>query len=296
LVIKRPQIEPNTLAFHTYNVRKHLAPVLGRTPLAKLRPSHVAALYTALAGKGVSPATQRHAGVTLSAALNDAVKMGLLPSNPARSIKKPKVQRKEIHPLDADQVRLFLAATESDRLHALYVLAVDSGMRQGELFGLLWDAVDFTTGTITVLRSLEERRGIHRLKDVKTPSSRRAIRVSPTTMAALNQHRRKQLAKGLYREDGAVFTDVTGGWLRKNNFRRDSFQKALKRAGLPRIRFHDLRHTCATLMILNGINVKAVSATLGHANIGVTLNTYSHFVPEMAEQRAMVMEKIVTNK
>jgi integrase len=293
LTIKKPQVEPNTYAFHEYNVRLHLMPVLRRTPLSKLRPPHVAALYTALADKGVSPATQKHAGVTLSAALNDAVKMGLLASNPAKAVKKPKVSQPEIYPLDAEQVRVFLAATENDRLHAMYVLALDTGMRQGELFGLLWDAVDFATGTISVLRSLEERQGTTRLKDVKTASSRRRIRVSPATIATLNQLRRKQLAKGLYREDGPVFCDTRGGWLHKSNVHRDSFMKALKRAGLPRIRFHDLRHTAATLMLLGGINVKAVSVTLGHADIGMTLNVYSHFVPEMAEQRIEVMQKIL---
>jgi integrase len=293
LTMKRPQVEPNTFTFHDNNVRCHLLPVLHRTPLSKLRPSHVASLYTALSSKGVSPATQNHAGVTLSAALNDAVKMGILPSNPAKVVKKPKVSRPEIHPLDAEQVRVFLAATESDRLHALYVLAVDTGMRQGELFGLLWSEVDWSASTVGVVRSLEQKDGRHRLKDVKTKSSRRRIRVSPATIAALNQHRRKLLAKGVYRDEGPVFCDTAGNWLHRCNVYRDSFRKSLKRAGLPRVRFHDLRHTGATLMLLGGINVKAVSATLGHSNITTTLNVYAHFLPEMAEQRAEVMQKII---
>jgi integrase len=293
LTIKRPQIEPNTAAFHEGNLRLYLLPVLERVPLTKLRSSHVANLYTQLTNKGVSSATQHHAGVTLSAALNDAVRMGLLASNPAKSIRKPKASRREMRTLDADQVRQFLATAEEDHLHALYVLAIDSGMRQGELFGLLWDSVGFTTGTISISRSLEERHGIHRLKDVKTASSRRRIRVSPAALAALNQHRRKQLAKGVYRDDSPVFCDGAGGWLRKSNFYRDSFLRTLKRAGLPHIRFHDLRHTAATLMLLNGVNVKAVAATLGHAGIRTTLDTYSHFVPAMEEQRIETMQKIL---
>jgi integrase len=294
LTLKKPQVEPNSHVYYDQNVRLHLTPTLGRTPLAKLRPSHVAAMYAALTDKGISPATQKHVGITLSAALNDAVKMGLLASNPARAVKKPKVQRHEIHPLDAEQARAFLAATATDRLHALYLLALDTGMRQGELFGLIWDAVDFTTGTVSVLRSLEEKAGQHRLKDVKTATSRRRIRVSPATLAALNQHRQRQLVKGQYREDGPVFLDTEGHWLRKSNVRRRSFASALRRAKLPSTtRFHDLRHTAATLMLLNGINVKAVSVTLGHADIGTTLNIYSHFMPEMAEQRAEVMQRVL---
>jgi integrase len=294
LTIKKPQVEPNSYVYYEQNVRLHLKPVLERTPLAKLRSTHVAALYGALTVKGVSSATQKHVGVTLSAALNDAVKMGLLPSNPARAIKKPKAQRHEIHPLDAEQARAFLKAAATDRLHALYVLALDTGMRQGELFGLLWDAVDFTTGTVSVIRSLEEKAGQHRLKDVKTPTSRRRIRVSSATIAALNQHRQRQLAKGQYREDGPVFLDTEGHWLRKSNLRRRSFASALRRAKLPlTTRFHDLRHSAATIMLLNGINVKAVSVTLGHADIGTTLDIYSHFMPEMAEQRAEVMQRVL---
>jgi integrase len=178
LTIKKPQVEPNTFVYYEQNVRIHLTPILGRTPLAKLRPSHVAALYATLTDKGIGPATQKHVGIALSSALNDAVKMGFLPINPARAVKKPKAQRHEIHPLDAEQARAFLRATATDRLHALYVLALDTGMRQGELFGLLWDTVNFSTGTVSVLRSLEEKAGQHRLKDVKTPTSRRSIRVS----------------------------------------------------------------------------------------------------------------------
>lgn len=294
LAMKKPQVEPNTYSFHESNVRLYVMPIIGRTQLGKLRPSHVAAMYSALTNKGISPATQKHAGVTLSAALNDAVKMGLLGSNPGKAVRKPKVNRKEIRPLDAVQVRAFLAATEQDRLHALYVLAVDTGARQGELFGLQWDTIDFATGTVSVLRSLEEKDGQHRLKDVKTATSRRRIRVSPATLAALNRHRQRQLAEGHYQEDGPVFCDTRGGWLRKSNVYRMSFLKAVRRAGLSPIRFHDLRHTAATLMLLGGINIKAVSVTLGHADVGTTLNVYSHFLPEMAEQRAEVMQRILT--
>src|SRR5262249_34825837 len=137
--------------------------------------------YSALEKQGISAATRKHAGITLSAALNNAVKMGYIPTNPAKAIKKPKGDKPSIHPLDPEQVKAFLAAAATDRLHALYILAIDSGMRQGELFGLLWNAVDFETGTASVLRSLEEKNGKHRLKDVKTDTSRRRTSVSGDT-------------------------------------------------------------------------------------------------------------------
>ena len=116
-------------------------------------------------------------------------------------------------------------------------------MRQGELFGLLWDAVDFDTGVVMVLRSLEEKAGQHRLKDVKTASSRRRIRVSSAALAALNAHRQKQLAKGRYQEDGPVFLDTEGHWLRKSNVRRRWLAKALRKASC---RWQPGSTTCGT--------------------------------------------------
>ncbi|MHB1422127.1 MAG: tyrosine-type recombinase/integrase [Gemmataceae bacterium] len=294
LIIKKPQVEPNTYAAHEQHVRLYLVPQLGRTPLAKLRPPHVASLYTALADKGISPTTQKHAAVTLSAALNLAVKMGFLANNPARSIAKPKADPAEIHPLDGQQVRDFLDATASDRLHALYVLALDSGMRQGEIFALHWPEVDFDTGVITVKQSLEERNGNHRLKKPKTKWSRRSFRVSPVTLDALNTHRQRQLAEGFYRADGPVFCNARGGLIHKPNFYTHSFFPAKKRAGLPGLRFHDLRHTSATLMLLSGINVKAVATMLGHKDAYMTLNVYSHVLPQMNDERAAVMQRILT--
>jgi integrase len=294
LVIKSPQIERNTHAFHESNIRIHIVPHIGRTPLAKLQPQHVAQMYSVLAKMGVSPATQRHAGVTLSTALNDAVRMRLIPSNPAKMVKKPKSRRREIHPLDPAQLHAFLDAATNDRHLALYTFAVDSGMRQGEIFGLLWQEIDWDAGAVAVVRSLEERDGRHRLKDVKNPSSRRRIRLSPATMALLNQHR-QQLVRGHYREDGAVFTNTRGGWLRKPNFYR-AFARALKRADLEGVRFHDVRHTTATLLLLGGVNIKAVSARLGHSTIKTTLDVYAHVMPDMEEQAATLMDGFLKNR
>jgi integrase len=243
----------------------------------------------------MSPAMRAKVGTTLAMALTDAVEMDLIGRNPAKSKKlgKPKVKTPEIHPLDTDQARAFLTATVADRLHALYVLALDTGMRQGELFALHWPEIDFDNNVVTIKQSLEERDGHHRLKEPKTSSSRRRIEVTPATIAALNAHRQQMLKKGLYRPDGPVFVDTEGNWLRKSNVRRRSFNKALKTAGLPPIRFHDLRHTAATLMLLSGINVKAVAAALGHSKASTTLNIYAHRLPMMDKERVNAMQRIL---
>jgi integrase len=293
LTIKRPQVEPRTYSPWEQHVRLHLTPTIGKTPLAKLRPSHIAAMYSALADKGVSPAMRRKCGNTLTMALTDAVKMGLLANNAATAIRKPKSHKPNIHPLNTEQARAFLAATEQDRLHALYVLAIDSGMRQGELFALCWPEVDFNAGTVTVIRSLEDDAGALRVKDVKSKSSRRRIRLSAVTMTALADQRRQLLADGLYQPDGLVFPDSEGHHLRRPNVIRRSFLPALEQAGLPMIRFHDLRHTNATLLLLSGINIKAVSTRLGHSTVTITLDTYSHVLPQMDEQAASAVQTIL---
>ncbi|HEY7308245.1 MAG TPA: tyrosine-type recombinase/integrase [Gemmataceae bacterium] len=293
LTMKKPQVEVRSWDNWESHVRLHLAPIIGRTPLAKLRPSHVAAMYSTLEEQGVSSAMRKKVGVTLSMAMADAVRMQYLASNPATAIKKPKTKEPDIRPLDAEQARAFLTATATDRLHALYVLALDTGMRQGELFGLHWPEIDFASGVVTIKQSLEERDGHHRLKEPKTASSRRRIEVTPATIAALNAHRQQMLKAGLYRPDGPVFVDTEGNWLRKSNVRRRSFAKALKKAGLPPVRFHDLRHTAATLMLLSGINVKAVAATLGHSKASTTLNIYAHKLPMMDKERVNAMQRIL---
>ena len=294
LRLKKPHVELRSYDNWEQHVRLHLKPTIGRLSLAKLRPLHVSGMYSTLAEKGVNPPMRKKVAITLSMALEDAVRLQYIATNPAKVVKKPKAKEPDIHPLDKEQSRAFLKATSTDRLHAMYVLALDTGMRQGELFGLHWPEVDFENSVATIKHSLEERDGHHRLKEPKTASSRRRIEVTPATLAALNEHRRQLCKAGLYRPDGPVFVDTEGHWLRKSNVRRRSFAKALKKAGLLSIRFHDLRHTAATLMLLSGINVKAVAATLGHSKASTTLNIYAHKLPMMDKERVNAMQRILS--
>ena len=187
---------------------------------------------------------------------------------------------------DRAQAQAFLRHAATDRLYALYVLALDSGARVGELFALLWSDLDFAASALSVQRSLEELANELRVKDCKTPQSRRRIVLSAYTMTALQEHRKAMLAAGLYRTDGPVFCDTEGGWLRKSNVRRRSFEPILKAAVLPPFRLYDLRHSCATLLLLAGVNPKVVSERLGHGSIGQTLDTYSHVLPSMQQGAA----------
>jgi integrase len=188
---------------------------------------------------------------------------------------------------DEAQARRLMAAASGHRLYALFVLALDTGMRQGELFALSWDDVDPSGGTLAVQRSLEEINGRQRLKEPKTGRGRR-IELSAFAAGVLQQHRERMAAEG--HAGAPVFCSAEGGYLRKPNFLRRVYRPVLERAGLPLLRFHDLRHTAATLMLLNDVNVKVVSERLGHASIQLTLDTYSHVLPSMQRTAAAKMD------
>jgi integrase len=250
----------------------------------------------------VSRSEQQKAGKALRNALKHAAGSDLIAKNPGALVPLPKTTgtRREIAPLTAREARLLLRAARGDRFAALFTLALDSGMRQGELFGLAWDDVDFDRGEIVVRRSLKERKGWLELKETKTKHGRRRIRVTGMTLDALHEHRKMMTAEG--HGSAPVFCDTEGGFLRKSNFARRSWARVLKRcrlnvlrkrAGKPTVRFHDLRHTCATLLLLDDVSAKVVSERLGHASIEITLNVYSHVLPTLQERAVEKLEGIM---
>jgi integrase len=215
----------------------------------------------------------------------------MLPRNPADAVTPPRVSRPEIHPLTPEQVERLLVAALGDRLHALYVLAVGTGLRQGELLGLQWDDVDLAGAVLHVRHQLHEVSGRLWLGDLKTARAKRRIDVPALAVEALREHRQRMLAEG--HPHGWVFCDTEGGPLRKSNLVRRSFHPLLRRAGLPHIRFHDLRHTHATLLLLQNVHPKIVQERLGHAQISLTLETYSHVVPGMGREAALKLDGVL---
>jgi len=288
-----PTVEPNTFRPYGTHVRLHLDPILGSIKLAKLKRADITNLYPALDRKGVSAAMQRKIGTTLTIALNKAVDLDLIPSNPAVKVRKPKAKKEEMKVLDPGQVSLLLTAAEPDRLYAFYPVALDSGARPGELFALLWSDVDFERGFISITKSLEDIGGNLRVKAAKTEKSRRRIDLSRHTLEVLAEHRKRMLAEGHYAPDRPVFCSTTGGYLRKAGFYRGSFKPLLKRGGLPVIRPYDLRHTCATLLLLANESPKVVAERLGHSSVKLTLDIYSHVLPTMQKRAADIMGRIL---
>jgi integrase len=282
----RPARTPNTYASYEGAVRNHIARHLGGVRLASLSPVAVQGLYSAMERGGASPRTRELAHAVLHRALAQAVKWGLAARNACDAVERPKVPRKEMKVYTPEQTRRLLEAARGHRLGALFVLAAATGARQGELFGLRWPDVDLEGGTVHVQRTLEERGGRLRLKEPKSAKSRRRVELPRFAAEALAGHRARMAAEGFATDEHPVFPDTRGGWLRKSNFIRKVYKPLLRRAGLPELKFHALRHGLATLMLTAGTHPKVVQEWLGHAQASMTLDVYSHVLPSLHREAA----------
>jgi integrase len=289
---RKPDVAPKTYEHDKWRVDKHLIPRLGTVQLRDLGPSHVNDLLTGMAKDGKSNSERHKAGKVLRAALSDAVRERLVPSNVVKEVKLPKAKPAEKTALDAKQAAALLAAASGHRLATLFDFALDAGPRPGELYALHWTELDLDAGTVTIRRTLEEIRGNLRLKEPKTANSRRTIRLARRTVEALRIHRERMREEGRDVGTGVVFPSAEGGFLRQSNFLRSVFRPILKAAGLPLIRVYDLRHTSATLLLLRGVNLKAVSRRLGHDDVETTLRHYAHVLPDMHQQAADAVDEL----
>jgi len=277
-------------------VRLHIRPALGRTKLKNLTTAHVRWFYRERLDSGLAPATVHKLHAILHKALKTAVADSLIPRNAAAGLRLPRITREEINPLNPEETCRLLEAASGDRLEALYVLAIATGLRQGELLALNWEDVDLERGVLRVRRTLTRTGGKVSLGEPKTKKSRRSVYLTSAAVRALHAHLSRQLEEmkrmgSLYRPGGLVFANEIGGIINPSNLRNRSFARLLKRAGLPPdTRFHDLRHTCATLLLSRNVNPKIVSEMLGHSSIAITLDTYSHVLPTMQESAIRALE------
>jgi integrase len=273
----REKTGPTTYRRYKQVVENQITPYIGGLSLVKLSALDVEDFYGDLKRKDVPPASRRQAALVLTNACRHAVRLKLIPSAPTAGVTKPKLAEREMRVLTEDEVKVFLAAARRSRHYALFALAVATGLRRGELLALHWPDVDFDAGTVTVRRTLVMVGEEFILKEPKTKASRRTISVPAFALDALHEHRKKMVARGF--ADKAVFCNCRGGFVRGYNLLRNSFQPILARAGLPKLRFHDLRHTHATALLSRGHPVKAVSQRLGHSDVAVTLRVYAHVLP-----------------
>ncbi len=293
----RDTVRDTTFERYEQIVRVHIKPAVGRVKLENLTPTHVRGLYKEKL-QSRSPRTVQYIHVTLHKALKQAMNDGLIPRNATEVVKPPQVRREEIHPLTPEQVNAFLEAARGDRLEALYVLAIHTGLRQGELLGLKWEDVDLEARTLQVRRTLTTAKGGPVFSTPKTKGSCRSVKLTQSAVEALRRHLKRQLGRdragSLWQENGLIFASETGTPLHGRHVTAQHFKPLLKRAGLPQIRFHDLRHTCATLLLTKNVNPKIVSEMLGHATVAITLDTYSHVMPNMQSEAAKAMEEALS--
>jgi integrase len=288
-------VKPITYESYQRQVRVHISPALGHVKLGKLTPTHVQGLYSQKLDAGMAPSSVRYIHAVLHRALGQANKWRLVPDNVAAATTPPKPQPKEMNPLDNEEVKRLLEAAHGERLEALFVVAVTAGLRIGELLGLRWEDIDLERGTMRVARTLSRAKSGPRFTTPKNGKGR-AIALTRQAVEALWSHRKRQneerLKVGtLWEDQGLVFPSTMGKPLSRDSVDRRSFKPLLERAGLPKITLHDLRHTCATLLLSKGVHPKYVQELLGHSSIAMTLDRYSHWIPSMGTQTARAMEE-----
>lgn len=297
--IVKPSVRTWTYRGYEVHVRRHIKPELGRVHLERLEPSHIQAFLNQKVASGLSPKTVRYLRGTLRTALNQAMRWGLVSRNAAALVDGPRVQPYEIAPFTPAEARRFLTAVKGHRLEALYTVALALGLRQGEALGLRWQDIDLQMGYLRVSKQLQRVDGKFELVEPKTARSRRTIVMPPTVTRALIDHQKRQFQErpqdGVWNPLGLVFTRPDGVPLDGTVVTHD-FHRVLDRAGLIQRRFHDLRHSCASLLLAQGVPARVVMEVLGHSQIAITMNTYAHVIPELRRDAAERMDAVLSDR
>lgn len=312
----RNSVRANTYKSYADQLERYLIPRLGHLELTKLKPQHIRRCLNDLRHSGgvergphatekrpraLSPRTVQYCRRILSEALSQAVDDELIRQNPVTPVKGPTVEVHEIDPYTPAQARALLTAVRGDRLEALFTVAVALGLRQGEILGLRWKDLDLEKSRLSVRHQLQRIDGEPKFVPPKSKKSRRTIIMPAVVLTALIQHRERQceyraLAGTRWQEWDLVFPTMIGTPMESSNLNH-YFQKVAAAAGLPRRRFHDLRHTAATLLLIQGVHPRLAMGILGHSQITLTMNTYSHYLPEeMGHEAASQMDEILSER
>jgi integrase len=280
---KARDIRPSTLLSYRSTVRLYIAPHIGKIRLERLRPLDLERMVSGLLESGQSERVGAYALRVAKMALRRAVHWQLVARNVAEAVRPPRVPKKEMGVWTGTEVKTFLETTATHRLHALFVLALMTGMRRGELLGLRWEDLNLETARLSVRHGLVETEGKLVLAEPKTAYSRRTVPLAPGVIKVLEAHRTMQALERAnnsdWKDQRFVFASEVGTATHPRNLERVFFAQ-IKHSGLKRIRFHDLRHTAASLMIAKGVSPKLVSRVLGHASVAFTLQVYVHVFEE----------------
>ena len=295
---KKPNLRPNTQMSYERRIYQHIIPNLGPTPLNKLTTGDIQQFYTGLKqngrllrqeqyGEGLSDQTVRGIHTTFHAALDKAVSEKIIPKNLSDFCRLPSAKAREMQVLSPEEIQRLLIQAKEDGCFELLLLELSTGLRRGELLGLKWTDVDFDRGALKIQRAISRQNG----KVVEAPlNTKNAYRTLPLSADAINVLKAQKCKVG---SSKWVFPSPTGGPMSPDSVLH-MLHRVLKRAGLPRIRFHDLRHTFATMALQNGVDVKTVSSMLGHYSAGFTLDTYAHVTTDAQLKAAQTMGNILS--
>ncbi len=291
----RPKLTRRTLNDYEGVLTRYVFPAVGKKKLTKLTPIEVQGLYSTMLapkernGLGLTPRTVINTHRVLSGALKQAVKWRMLTQNVCQYVDLPKQQKKEMLALSQDEAGRLLEAARGSRFHVLFAVMLGTGLRPGEALALMWKDFNPARATLTVQRALETVGGKHNFKTPKTPKSRRTIKLPANLVALLLEHQAAQP----FRSD-LIFPSLNDTPLNERNVVNRHFKPALEAAGLSKtVRFYDLRHTHATLLLKAGVHPKIVSERLGHSSITLTLDTYSHVLPGMQDEAANKLDAML---
>jgi integrase len=293
----RANVRPRSYEIHEAVVRLHLVPELGKLRLEKLTPQHVQTLLDRKLKSRLSAQSVVCIRQVLRTALSEAVKFNLVARNVAALVSPPQIPHREIKPLDATEARAILDAARGTRFEAAYAIALNLGLRRGEILGLRWADIDFDRNTLRVAQALRRVDGKLQATETKTGRSRRTLSLPAGVVAALRTRRAHQsqerlLAGTQWQDSELIFTTGRGTPLDPHYLLWD-FQRVLKRAGVPHVRFHDLRHSAASLLLAQGVPLRTIMEILGHASITITAGLYAHISAPMMRDAADKMDALL---
>ena len=295
--VAKLKVRPSSHQTYRGYIDHHIVPNIGNIPLEKLSTMDLQKLYRKLMNKGrverieakdqpkgLSAKTVRSINQVISSAMDFAVAQKIIPENPCKAVALPKVEHKEMQTIPAEQLQAFLQESKATGVYEMYYIELATGLRRGELLGLKWTDIDWKNGIIKVRRSIARVNGEIVESPLKTKNSYRAVTISPQAIEVLKQQKAKT-------NDAYVFPSPNGGPISPDSV-NNMLKRVLARAGIPKVRFHDLRHTFATIALQNSVDIKTVSGMLGHFSAGFTLDTYAHVTTSAQKEAAATMGNI----
>ena len=297
----KPKIRPTTQACYEGKIYQHIIPELGKIQLNQLTQKDLQQFYARLKkggrlihtehfGEGLSDTMVRGCHATCRSALDKAVQEGLIRTNPAIGCKLPPKRGREMQVLNREELQRFLIQAQAEGYYELFLLDLCTGLRRGELMALQWDDLDFETGVLTVNKQVYDVKGQLQLSVPKTKSSIRKIILPPAVVEILREYRKNVDSRWMFPSPVKEDAPISPGVVRRR------LQRILEHAGCKHIRFHDLRHTFATLSLENGMDVKTLSAMLGHVSVATTLDIYTHITDDMQSEAAAKIDRGMGNE